>query len=220
MDDMITRGVGWEALDNLVPETFDEYWRLSLGLLNVVRESWPEFLKERGAIEAAERRDLLIEAERERLQRSDAPVIAAGSTGSMPATAKLIATIAHLPNGAVVLPGLDMTLDDEAWRSLAGTKTSWGHDTPNFGHAQFSMQGLLTTIGISRGAVAQLAPPEGRETFMSEALRPAATTERWPRPTDKSFAVHADRALDNVSVIEAANAEDEALAIAVALRGR
>ena len=39
-------------------------------------------------------------------------MIAAGSTGSMPATAKLLATIARLPHGAVVLPGLDSDLDD------------------------------------------------------------------------------------------------------------
>ena len=60
----------------------------------------------------AERRDKLIEAEAKRLAGSDAPVIAAGSTGSMPATAKLLATIAKLPHGALVLPGLDMDLDD------------------------------------------------------------------------------------------------------------
>jgi ATP-dependent helicase/nuclease subunit B len=218
IDDMITRQVGWDALDNLVPEEYDRYWQLSVALLNILRQEWPDELKRRGAIEAAERRDLLIEAESERLRRSDAPVIAAGSTGSMPATAKLIATIAHLPNGAVVLPGLDMHLDNVSWRSLAGTKTAWSEDTPCFGHPQFAMQCLLTTIGIARSDVKQLAPDAGREAFMSEALRPAATTDRWPHIADKTFAGHADRALAGISVIEAANAEDEALAIAVALR--
>ena len=43
-------------------------------------------------------------------------MIAAGSTGSMPATAKLLATIAQLPHGAVVLPGLDTRLDDASWQ--------------------------------------------------------------------------------------------------------
>jgi ATP-dependent helicase/nuclease subunit B len=218
IDDMITRQVGWDALDNLVPEEYDRYWQLSVALLDILRKEWPVELKRRGTIEAAERRDLLIEAESERLKRSDAPVIAAGSTGSMPTTAKLIATIAHLPNGAVVLPGLDVDLDDDAWKSLAGAKTSWSEATPGFGHPQSAMQGLLTTIGIPRDAVKQLAAAEGREAFMSEALRPAATTDRWPRPTDKAFAEVADRALAGISVIEAANAEDEALAIAVALR--
>ncbi len=63
----------------------------------------------------------LIKAEAARLARkTDAPVIAAGSTGSIPATAELIATIARLPHGAVVLPGLDTDLDEESWRLIAG----------------------------------------------------------------------------------------------------
>ena len=66
-----------------------------------------------------------------------------------------------------------------------------------------------------------LAPPEphGRERLASEALRPAAASELWQeRLADAGFAAHADAALDSVAVIEAANAEEEALAIAVALR--
>jgi ATP-dependent helicase/nuclease subunit B len=218
IDDMITRGVGWDALDKLVPADFDKYWELSVKLLKVVREAWPALLKERGAIEAAERRDRLIEAESERLRQSGAPVIAAGSTGSMPATARLIATIAGLPSGAVVLPGLDMTLDNVAWKTLSGAGTIWGRDNPAFGHPQFAMQGLLTTIGIGRDDVVQLAPANGREAFVSEVMRPAATTEFWPRPNNSTFAASADRALADVGVIEAANAEQEALAIALTLR--
>ena len=54
---------------------------------------------------------------------------------------------------------------------------------------------------------------------MSEALRPAATTERWrQRLADKDFDAAAARALEKLSLIEAANAEEEALAIAVAMR--
>ena len=64
---------------------------------------------------------MLIKAEAARLARkTDAPVIAAGSTGSIPATAELIATIARLPHGAVVLPGLDTDLDEPSWRLIAG----------------------------------------------------------------------------------------------------
>ena len=107
MDDMTTRQVSWDKLDRLVPDDLDRYWQLSLRFLKIARATWPALRAERGAIEAAERRDKLIEAEAKRLAGSDAPVIAAGSTGSMPATAKLLATIATLPHGAVVLPGLD-----------------------------------------------------------------------------------------------------------------
>ena len=48
------------------------------------------------------------------------PVIVAGSTGSIPATARLMQVIAHLPAGAVVLPGLDLGLDDAGWHAVGG----------------------------------------------------------------------------------------------------
>ena len=108
MDDLATREIEWSRLDGLVPEHVDRYWQLTLDFLKIAREAWPEILKERQAMEPAERRDRLINAEAARLAAAPSgPVIAAGSTGSMPATAKLLATIASLPHGAVVLPGLD-----------------------------------------------------------------------------------------------------------------
>ncbi len=111
IDDMITRDVTWDRLDELVPDGLDRYWQLTLDFLKTAREGWPQILAERGAIEAASRRDALIAAETMRLAAGgDGPVIAAGSTGSMPATAALIATIARLPHGAVVLPGLDIAI--------------------------------------------------------------------------------------------------------------
>src|SRR5262249_9374742 len=63
MDDMTTRGVAWDRLDGLVPETLDRYWQLTLEFLQIAREAWPQILAERGAIEPAARRDALIKAE-------------------------------------------------------------------------------------------------------------------------------------------------------------
>ena len=219
IDDVITREVDWQRLDSLVPDQFDKYWQLTLDFLKIARSYWPERLKEIGAIDAAARRDLLIEAEMKRLAGTDQPVIAAGSTGSMPATAKLLAAIAVLPRGAVVLPGLDMELDEESWRGIASS----GEDksAPAAVHPQFAMQAFLARMGIGRQAVEQLKSPaaHGREMLISEAMRPAATTDRWQtRFRDPGFAAAADRAMADVSVIETANAEEEALAIAVCLR--
>ena len=220
MDDMITRQVSWDNLDKLVPDELDEYWKQSLDFLKFVHPRWREILAEKNAVEAAERRDRLIEAEAKRLAGSDAPVIAAGSTGSMPATAKLLATIAALPHGALVLPGLDMDLDEESWALIAGNADDDSHDgLPAAGHAQFAMHALLDRIGITRDEVEQLAKPDGREALVSEALRPAATTERWQqRLSEPAFKEAAGKALASLSMIEAANAEEEALAIAAALR--
>jgi ATP-dependent helicase/nuclease subunit B len=222
MDDMTTRQVDWKKLDRLVPDDLDRYWQVSLGFLKIARDFWPARLKEMGVIEATARRDLLIEAETKRLAGSNAPAIAGGSTGSMPATAKLLATIAQLPHGAVVLPGLDMDLDDASWQLIAGDAKDKTHDgAPAAGHAQFAMQAWLNRMGLNRNDIVTLGKPapHGREMLVSEALRPASTTERWQaRRAIKDFDKAADCGVATLSMIEAANPEEEALAIAVALR--
>jgi ATP-dependent helicase/nuclease subunit B len=218
MDDMTMRSVPWEKLDGLVPDFLDPYWQLTLEFLQIAREAWPALVDERGWIEPAARRDALIKAEAARLARkTDAPVIAAGSTGSIPATAELIATIARLPHGAVVLPGLDTDLDEETWSMIGGDERA--DILPAPGHPQFALHALLARIGIARDAVERLAEPCGRERLVSEVLRPAAATDLWrQRAADASFEAAAEAALRTVTMIEAVNAEDEALAIAVTLR--
>ncbi len=218
IDDMTTRGVPWQRLDELVPDNFDRYWQQTLKFLEIARDAWPAMLRERHCIEAAERRDALIKAEAARLSRkTDGLVIAAGSTGSIPATAELIATIARLPHGAVVLPGLDTDLDDESWRLISGDPKKDVAAAP--GHPQFAMQALLTRIGIARNTVDSLAKAGGREVLLSEAMRPAMQTDVWRKHADDLvFAAQADAAVSTLTVVEAANAEEEALAVAIALR--
>ncbi len=57
MDDMVTRGVGWEALDGLVPDQLDKYWQYSLEFLQIARQAWPAHLDEIQKIEPAKRRE-------------------------------------------------------------------------------------------------------------------------------------------------------------------
>lgn len=224
MDDMVTRGVGWDALDGIVPDDLDIYWQHTLAFLKIAKENWPAHLVQIDRMEPAARRDLLIAMEASRLKaRQKGPVIAAGSTGSMPATAKFLHAIAQLPQGAVVLPGLDTTLDDGAWNSIGGaiaagdlaaTPAAWSHP-------QFALHGLLTQFGIKRKDVEPLAAPapHGREVLMSEAMRPATSSEKWhTQLADKTVAQRIASATDNLTLVEAANPEMEALAIAVAMR--
>ena len=215
IDDMTTRQVSWERLDELVPEEFDKYWEITLAFLKFIRAQWPAILAEQGRMEPADRRDKLIAAETLRLSKSADPVIAAGSTGSIPATATLLAAIAQLPQGAVILPGLDTDLDDKTWAAIS-EDTEAGH-----GHPQFAMATLLKRIGIARRDVEVLGAIEahGRERLVSEVLRPAASSELWKgRLSAPGFSTHLDEAMKGIAAIEAANAEEEALAIAVALR--
>jgi ATP-dependent helicase/nuclease subunit B len=83
------------------------------------------------------------------------------------------------------------------------------------------LHGLLARMNITRNEVATLASPSGhgRELLASEALRPATATDRWRTTLAAANAVGAlDRAMETVTVVEAANVEEESLAVAVALR--
>jgi ATP-dependent helicase/nuclease subunit B len=224
MDDMATRGVDWAALDRLVPDQLDKYWQHSLEFLRIARKAWPDHLQEIGRIEPAARRDLLIDAEAARLTvHHEGPVIAAGSTGSMPATAKFLHVVANLKQGAVVLLGLDTDLDDEAWQTIGGFRDAQGKFTtpPSSNHPQYAIQGLLDRFGIKREDVEILGTPapHGRDVLVSETMRPSTATEKWhDRLEQPEISEKISGGMTNLAVVEAPNPEMEALAIAVAMR--
>ena len=224
IDDMVTRGVEWDALDRLVPDQLDQYWQHSLEFLRIARQAWPGYLNEIGKIEPAARRDLLISAEAARLTaHPDGPVIAAGSTGSMPATAKFLHAVAKLPHGAVVLPGLDTDLDEESWGTIGGIRDSKGkfNTPPASNHPQFAMHALLDRFGLRRDDVEMLGTPApyGRDVLMSEVMRPSTATAQWhDRLAQPDIAAKIAGGMKDLAVVAAPNPEMEALAIAVAMR--
>ena len=129
---------------------------------------------------------MLIAAEAKRLATSAGPVIAAGSTGSIPATATLLATIAKLPHGALVLPGLDTDLDDATWTMIAGSDDD---SEAAHGHPQFAMSALLQRIGIVRDAVDALGAARTRTAANAWRRRrcgppppPSSGRSAWPTP--------------------------------------
>jgi ATP-dependent helicase/nuclease subunit B len=224
MDDMVTRKVDWRELDSLVPDALDKYWQLTLQFLTIARDTWPNILAAYGRIEPAARRDLLIEAEAARLTaHHEGPVIAAGSTGSMPVTAKFLHAVSGLPQGAVVLPGLDTDLDDDAWQLIGGVRGARDQmiSPPASNHPQFAMHALLQRFGIKRGDVEILGTParHGRDVLVSEAMRPSNASAHWhKRLAEPDTSERIARGMQDLAVIEAANPEMEALAIAVAMR--
>ena len=217
IDEMAAQEVPWEKLDVLVPGEHDAYWDMALDFLKIAREFWPAYLAGEKMVDARVRNDRLVDAEAERLRAipDGGPVIAAGSTGSMPATARLLAAVAHLPRGCVVLPGLDTHLDEPSWAALTEA------EAPAPSHPQYGLALLLARhMRVGREAVISLSPPapHGREVLLSEALRPVASTEAWASLDARVGAGEIDVALEAVCVIEAEDSREEALSIAVALR--
>lgn len=220
MDEIETQESDWTRLAGLVDVDLAGWWQVTLDFLQIVTTAWPEALREMARSNPAAHSSLLIDAETARLKRQPprGPVVAAGSTGSIPATARLLSAISRLPSGAVVLPGLDLRLDVDAWAKLVDVKTS-----PSVvGHPQFGLRRLLATIGVECGAVEELAAERpslaARSALVSEAMRPAETTEKWPAERSAVLDAVAAGALDGVTLVEAPNEREEALAIALALR--
>ncbi len=208
LDQLETEQVEVAALGQIVKEDFAHYWQDILLVLDLIRTQLPDALEQRGMIGPAQRRNLLIEADVSRLAASSpsAPVIAAGSTGSIPATAHLLKAISQLPNGGVVLPGLDTHLDEESWEEL----------DPQ--HPQFGLKQLLGELGVTRNEVIDFNEGE-QETarLFSEVMRPSATTHLW-RNQLASIGKSAASAMQKIALVPTANRREEALAIALLMR--
>ncbi|WP_305984768.1 double-strand break repair protein AddB [Roseibium sp. MMSF_3544] len=234
MDEIETEEADWTELTSLVPEDFARYWQITLDFLKIVQEAWPAHLAERGQMDPKARRSALIRREAQRLAQTvpRGPVIVAGVTGSVPATAALLKVVSELDRGVIVLPGLDHHLDDRSWMSLGQrgpgfdskthAKTAKGNSTlPS--HPQYSLKQLLDRLGASRTDVQRLGKEPvwnnlAREKLVSEALRPADTSDGWTAYLSKTPSEEHEGALQNVSVLVARNEADEALSVAIALR--
>ena len=227
MDIVEREGTSLEGLKDLVPENFAQHWQSTLQFLEIVTRFWPDILKEQGLTSKVERRNQAIRAEAERLKANppETPVIIAGVTGSVPATAELMRVVANLPQGAIILPGLDQSLDDESWQAIAPDKKEDPSASPGHPeHPQYGLKSLLDTLGITRNDVTTVANAKAtpqhatRQRFVSEALRPATTTKAWQNAHETLPIDALNAALKDVHVIDAPNAQDEAEAIALILR--
>ena len=222
MDALATENLDWDAIGQVVDVEYSRYFRLTLDFLRIAHGAWPAILAERGASDPARRRNAALEAEAERLVSAPpaGPVVAAGSTGSIPATARLLAAISRLPRGAVVLPGLDTQLDEAGWSAIGGATDLFTPGGGLHGHPQFLLRRLVTHfLGTTRGAVVPIGErPGARERLLSEIMRPADTTDAWAALPAGERAALAEAGTAGISVVEAADEREEALSVAIALR--
>jgi ATP-dependent helicase/nuclease subunit B len=175
LDELQTERVALGALASLVPDHLAEHWERNRDVLAVIAEAWPRLLAEESALDPAERRHRLL-TELAAQWHAATParrIVAAGSTGSIPATRALLRVIATLPRGTVVLPGLDREMDEASWRVL----------TP--AHPQYGLKQLLETLETARAAVEEwnaagiVGTDPARARLLGEAMRPAATIAAW-----------------------------------------
>lgn len=223
IDETILEDVPLERLAQGVPEDYrpeahSQYWGMTERFLAIAAAQYPAMLAERGRIERyagfVERLRFYIAGLRRRPPAT--PLVVIGSTGSVAATAELMAAVARLPMGAVVLPGLDLTLPEDVWDRIGAEDA----DLPTrFAHPQSLLKRTLERIDIRREDVVRLpgdAQANPRERLLSGLFWPAEATARWQEaalpPADLAAAT------EGVTLVEAADEREEALAVALLLR--
>lgn len=210
IDDLIIEDIPASRLKEVVPAELAANWQRTLEFLDVALKAWPAILAERGMADAAAVRNdrLLRQAAAAESSYGDRPVIAAGSTGSIPATAALLKAIVQLPRGALVLPGLDTSFTPQQHEMmLSGEATQ--------GHPQYGLMKLLRRLGAGVADVEELAGEHPRTALVRAALAPAAETPFWP---ERRAGMPLRTPLEGVGVLAAPNADIQARAIALAAR--
>ena len=175
LDHFQTARLDISSLDTLVPEDYAAHWRETIDFLRIITEQWPAFLEEQNLVDPATRRTRMLENLSQQWEDNPptTPVLAAGSTGSLPATMDLLAVVAKLPLGCVLLPGLDQGLDQESWEAIGET------------HPQHGLKRLLHRLRIERSAVPNWGDMKGytgnveRRRLLSEVMRPEPTCTNW-----------------------------------------
>ncbi len=210
LDQLHIEQVTPDRLKQIDPGELSHHWQTSLDQLSVILDRWPEVLAALGAIDLADRRNRLLEAVADRWRTAPPPgfVVAAGISTTAPAIAALLRIVAALPQGQVVLAGLDQAMPDDEWEAVAA-----GEDT----HPQAHLAQLLDRMGMARGEVRQWRwgsdhdARVDRAKALSSAMAPALFTPKWAERASLS-------AFGGVHCLELGTPAEEAQAIAIALR--
>jgi ATP-dependent helicase/nuclease subunit B len=201
--------LSFSDLERLYPEEFQAHWQDTLDFLTILMKNWPDVLQEQGVVSVAQHRNQLLALQAKAWEKSppNYPVIAAGTTGTVPATANLLRVIASLEKGMVVLPGLDKSMDNKSWDAISET------------HPQYNLKKLISSMGASREDIKdwgdsniQRSCLDERVVLISELMRPAHTTDTW-----LNYVVPPE-SYQHISQVEARSLHDEAGMIAVMLR--
>lgn len=209
LDEVTKYGLNFDKLQDLAPLELAIHWQKTTEFLAIITRQWPHILQEEGMEDEAStmRTRLLQLAEQWGSIPPGFPVIAAGSTGSQPATAALLHAIAAMPNGKVFLPGFDHHLAPAAWKLLEPT------------HPQYGLKKLLSAIPSSeqrsKATIQALGvgPTSPHNAGLAAIFSSAPLTAHWREET-----LNLEQDFAHISLMQADTQNDEARMIAYKLR--
>ena len=202
----------------LWPKELASHWQDIAQFLSIMWQFWPQILTQEGAMDPVARRIAMMERQGQHWlnTKPDHHIIIAGSTGTLPATQKLMSVVSSLDKGCVVFPGMVPEISAEDWQAICEDKV----------HPLYPLSVTLNALQLSTNDIAiwptsdrsdVLAAPRLR--LLQEVMRPASQTEKW-----RSLGGAGDKPLMNkqsyegFTRIEAQDSHEEAAIIALAMR--
>lgn len=211
-------------LDGARTEDLSSHWDEAFHLLRTILPGWHALCADRGFVDRAAQRNLMLDRTARRWRDHGLPtpwVTAAGISTAAPAVAGLLRVVARSSGGTVVLPHVDLAMDDAQWEALGDAEPCRNDASPSVRletHPQFHLKLLLSRMGFAREEVdvwpdsADLDGPPSREPFVSLLLAPAAFTGAWQVEPNRR------PRLPGVTAYECTSSAHEALTISLAMR--
>jgi ATP-dependent helicase/nuclease subunit B len=205
----------WLArLDGLVPDKLAVHWQITTKLLQAVVRDWNGWLHNQRLMDLGLARVRALIAQRRALEAAPPreKLIAAGigAGGTIPAATALLRCIANLPNGALVLQGMAEPITPSLSDAIRRAPS----------HPFAGQLKLLADLGVDPNAprpwttADHLGAPADRAVMLAQSLRPAEGLDIWAARDAPRW----QAALAGMNRLEAADAQQEAAAIALLLR--
>ena len=198
----------------LAPQEHAQHWAITTTFLRAVVQEWTAWLVAQGLLDIGVRRVLALTEQAKAWQEAPPahPVIAAGigAGGTIPAAAELLKRLCRMAHGAVVVQSA-CDLEDGLWNAIGDAAT---HPFCGFGRLLAQLDASYDDVRAWNGVVPPIVP-EDRAILMARALRPANGLRCWTTPERDRW----NEAREGLSLLRAADAQQEAVATALLLRG-
>ncbi len=222
IDELEIEQVGPEAFKNIEIEAdLQSHWQSSYGQLMQILPEYGNALAARQLLGPSERRNILLDRLSSRLRKNPPTglFVAAGITTSAKAVARVLANVAKLTQGILVLPGIDLAMPDAQWDALGPHEKTGEELRPrrsHEAHPQFHLKLLLERMGIRREEIepiAVVAPDaQQRATTITDIFCLPEETANWGALPSKRKLLH------DVVMLEASDSAEEARTIAIKVR--
>lgn len=213
LEEMQGEHVGIAQIDNLDVAEHSAHWARSQKFISLVHR----YLDAGAALDVEGRQRAVVEALAQLWKTTppDHPIIVAGSTGSRGTTRAFMRAVAHLPQGALILPGFDHVMPAPIWPTLCD------EDTEAEDHPQYRYYNLMQELDLSPTDIHAWGPhlpadQAHRNAMVSLALRPAPVTDAWLEEGPKLQRLAPATAA--LTLVEAPTPRIETLTIALRLR--